>query len=120
MAHQLQPQTPMMIGADPQPLFAGNMVSNQPPITRVDYVPIKHSKDRRAGEKVRIAFYMACLFVLFSFHGSYRAANTLYHAFTSKPFEMISEEGAPTIKGLIIFAAIFFAISMIMLMKLDH
>jgi hypothetical protein len=117
MAQQLQPQSPMMIGADPQPLFAGNMISTQPPVTRVDYVPIKHTKDRHVGEKVRIAFYMTCLFVLFSFHGSYRAANTLYHAFTSKPFEMMSEEGAPTMKGLVIFAVIFFVVSMMLLMN---
>lgn len=120
MAQQLQPQSPMMIGADPQPLFGGTIISNQPPLTApssVNYIPVNRSKDRRVGEKVRIAFYLACLFVLFSFHGSYRAANTMYNAFTSKPFEMMSEEGSPTLKGLIIFAVIFFGVSMMMLLN---
>ncbi len=103
-----------MIGADPQPLFAGNLVRQT---TVPAPLPYEKHMDRSTGVKVKIAFYMTLLFVLFSLQGTYRVANTLYSSFTSQPLEMLQESGAPTMKGIVIFASIFFAVAFIMLLQ---
>lgn len=117
MAQQLQPQHPMMIGADPQPIFGGNLIREVPPLYTT--APPKQKRDdQNTGVKVKIAFYMTVLFVIFSLQGTYRFVNTIYHSFTSQPVEMIHESGAPTMKGIILFSGIFFFIALMMLLRM--
>ena len=73
----------------------------------IPYVPAS-DKTRSMGRKIRVAFFAAGLFVLFSYNGVYRLSNNLYAAFTGSPGDIFSESGCPTLKGVIVHASIFF------------
>jgi hypothetical protein len=110
----IQPNAPMMIGADPQSLFAGNMVRAPMPEP-----VIQKEKDRTTGNKVRIAFYMTLFFILLNLKGTRRIINTVYHSFTSLPNEIMNESGSTTMKGMVVFASIFFVVALILLFRTE-
>lgn len=115
LSNEMQPRSPMMIGADPQQIFGGNMLT-APQSNKYLTVSPNIYRDRNTGEKIKIAFYLTVVFLILSLQGTYRIANTTYNAFTSNPYEFLSENGNPTIKGMVIFAVFFFLFAMFMLM----
>ena len=63
--------------------------------------------DRSRGRKVRVAFVAALLFIALSHNAVYRLADMIYAAFTSRPNELFGELGCPTLKGVVVNAAVF-------------
>lgn len=94
------PYPPMMAQA-PQPVF-----STPPVLQYVKAPPSPH--ERQKGRKIKLAFYATLMFVLLSHVGIYRAVNVMYNAVSSRPFEIVDEQGAPTLKGLVVHSIIFF------------
>jgi hypothetical protein len=100
----------------PQPVF---MTQKYNPQIQYDVQKsYEATTEKRKGQKIKIAFYLAVLFALLSYNGTYRAVNMMYSAFTSKPFEIMSESGCPTTKGVLLHSAIFFGIVLFMLYHL--
>jgi len=63
--------------------------------------------DRSRGRKVRIALVAALLFIALSHNAVYRLADMIHAAFTSRPNELFGELGCPTLKGVVVNAAVF-------------
>jgi hypothetical protein len=106
------PYPPQMPQA-PQPVF--NAPAFGPNVLR--YNTSHQSNEKEKGQKIKIAFYATVLFALLSHASAYRIMNMVYNAITSKPFELLSEQGAPTIKGVVIHSIIFFVALMILISK---
>lgn len=104
-----RPYPPTMPQA-PQPVF-------QVPPPQLYVQSAAPVNEKQKGQKIKIAFYAAVVFVILSQHGVYRVMNTLYASLTSQPFELVNEHGTPTVKGVIIQGVIFFVIAMILLSK---
>lgn len=67
------------------------------------------SAERATGRKIRVAFLAAVLFVALSYNGVYRVVDTVYGAFTGQPHQIVAvDTGAPTLKGVLVHAAVFF------------
>lgn len=61
------------------------------------------------GRRIRVAFIAAVSFVALSYSGAYRITETLWSAVrNSLPGEILGETG-PTLKGVLLHAAVFFA-----------
>lgn len=105
-----QPYPPLMPQV-PQPVF-------QTPIPQLyaTRAPQTHH-EKFKGQKIRIAFLATVAFVVFSNIGVYRAVNMFYNALTSRPNEVVMENGMPSMKGIVIHSSIFFIIVMVLLSK---
>lgn len=95
-----------------QPVFMNHQYNPYPVQAAVEVSPVN---EKKTGQKVKIAFYLAVLFALLSYHGTYRAMNMIYASFTSQPFEIQSETGCPTTKGVLLHSVIFFLAVMFLL-----
>lgn len=72
---------------------------------------IVENKNKTFGKKIKKAFYITVLFVLF-LH-SFTVLDNIYFVLTQKQFEFIDEEtGSPNIKGYILTSALVFLISL--------
>lgn len=63
------------------------------------------------GRKIRVAFLGALLFVALSYNGAYRITETIWSALASAgiPGQIFAEWG-PTLKGVMVHAALFFLV----------
>lgn len=76
--------------------------------------PIFVNKDKTFGIKIKQAFYITVLFILF-LH-SFTVLDNIYFVLTQKQFEFIQEEtGSPNIKGYILSSLIVFIIVLFIL-----
>jgi hypothetical protein len=74
------------------------------------------NKDKTFGKKIKQAFYITVLFVLF-LH-SFTVLNNIYYVITQKQFEFVNEEtGAPNIKGYVVSSVLVFIIVLFILYK---
>lgn len=105
-----RPYPPMMPQA-PQPVF------QTPPVTyaATSLTP----SEKRKGQKIKVAFYATMMFALLSYTGVYRAVNVMYNAITSRPFEVVDDNGSPTIKGLMVHSIAFFFGILFLMSKLE-
>ena len=70
---------------------------------------VMENKDKTFGKKIKQAFYITVLFVLF-LH-SFTVLDNIYFVITQKQFEFVDEEtGAPNIKGYVLASCIVFLI----------
>jgi hypothetical protein len=96
----------------PQPVYANH---NYP----VSYkYPMAKNTQYRVGQKIKVAFYTAILFVLLSYSGVYRVTNNIVSAFLNQPFDVVSEHGCPTMKGVFLHTIAFFILTFILLNQL--
>jgi hypothetical protein len=96
----------------PQPVYANHRY----PVGQPNMHATRHK--HRVGRKIKIAFYAAILFVILSYSGTYRLVNTAVSAITNKPFDVVSEDGSPTIKGVFLHTLLFFVIAFLLLGKM--
>lgn len=75
------------------------------------------SHEREQGRKIKLAFYATLMFAGLSYVGVFRAVNVMYNAISSRPFEIVDEQGAPTLKGLVVHSALFFIGMLILISK---
>lgn len=68
-------------------------------------------QDKSKGKQFKISVISTFLFLLLSNPITYRITNQLYQIITNRMYQVIGEDGSPTFKGIVIHAAIFFAIS---------
>jgi hypothetical protein len=69
--------------------------------------------ERRMGYMFKIAVVSTILFVLLSHNMAYKIANHIYTAITSKNDVLMTDEGCPTVRGILLNAGIFFLIIMV-------
>ena len=72
----------------------------------------KDDKSKTFGKKIRTAFYGAIIFFVLSLPMIYNLTNNLWTSFTSNTpsasnFDLITEAGAPTMKGIVFHGIIF-------------
>jgi hypothetical protein len=72
------------------------------------------NKDKTFGKKIKQAFYITVLFVLF-LH-SFTVLDNIYYVITQKQFEFVNEEtGTPNIKGYLVSSLLVFIIVLFIL-----
>jgi hypothetical protein len=75
---------------------------------------IVENKNKTFGKKIKTAFYITVLFVLFMH--SFTVLDNIYFVITKKQFEFINEEtGSPNIKGYILSSVLVFLIVLFIL-----
>ena len=65
----------------------------------------------KMGRKIKATFYSAILFIILSYSGTYRVTNNILSAFMNSNFEVVNEEGCPTMKGLFLHTVLFFIVA---------
>lgn len=73
--------------------------------------PAKRQRERLIGQKIKKAFFITILFLLFL--NSFTAIDKIYYLVTQKQYEFITEENQePTIKGYIAASVLVFIITL--------
>lgn len=88
----------------PQPVFGTAHYVAQPSATA--------TRERRYGQKIRAAFIAAVLFVILSYHGTYRATNAVIAMLSANTYAFMSDAGCATMLGVFAHAVVFFLIVM--------
>jgi hypothetical protein len=71
--------------------------------------------EKKKGGLFRIAVIATFAFVILSNNIAYKVVNQIYNAVTGNINHIMSEDGCPTYKGLLIHAGIFFVLILILL-----
>ena len=79
--------------------------------------PMVTNPQREKGKKINIAFFATLTFFALSHPIAYRVMNQVFTAFTGQVHEIITESGAPTIKGHFLHSVIFFVVVLFLLMS---
>lgn len=87
-----------------QPVYANRMY---PPSQNV----LQETSSMKMGRKIKATFYSALLFIILSYGGTYRVTNIILSAFMNSSFDIVNEEGCPTVKGIFLHTVIFFIIA---------
>jgi hypothetical protein len=88
-----------------------------PPSTPVLPVDLHTTPQKEHGKRINIAFFAAVAFFALSHPIAYRVMNHAFTAFTGSVHEIISENGAPTMKGHFLHSVVFFVVMMFILLR---
>lgn len=113
----MPPPVPLGPPQGPQPYFGMN--AYLPPMKQaapLGSVPAADSS-RRSGFKFKVAFYAAVMFTALSHPAAYRVMNQIVAAVTGAPYEIVTEFGIVTMKGLFLHTVAFFFLMLILLFK---
>lgn len=77
----------------------------------------QQTPEKQKGRIFNTAFVATIAFVALSHPIAYRIMNQAFHVITSAPNEIIGENGAITLKGIALHAAIFFVVMMFLLIR---
>jgi hypothetical protein len=80
-------------------------------------MPMAPNPEREKGRKINTAFFATVAFFALSHPIAYRVMNQIFMAFSGQVHEIITESGAPTIKGHFLHSVIFFVVILFLLMK---
>jgi F420-0:gamma-glutamyl ligase-like protein len=75
------------------------------------------SPEREKGKKINIAFFATVAFFVLSHPIAYRVMNHAFTAFSGSVHEIITETGAPTMKGHFLHSVVFFVVILFLLMR---
>lgn len=87
-----------------------NYMPSPPPVM------VTASPAKEKGRKINIAFFATVAFFLLSHPIAYRVMNHVFTAFSGSVHEIISETGAPTMKGHFLHSVVFFVVILVLLM----
>lgn len=73
--------------------------------------------EKMKGKMVNIAFFATVAFFVLSNPIAYRVMNQAFMAVTGRMNEILTESGAPTMKGHFLHSVVFFVIMIIIMMK---
>lgn len=88
-----------------QPIYANRMYD------RSNGAYMQETSSMKMGRKIKATFYSAILFIILSYGGTYRVTNNILSAFMNSDFEIINDEGCPTMKGIFLHTVLFFIIA---------
>jgi F420-0:gamma-glutamyl ligase-like protein len=80
-------------------------------------MPPVANPEREKGKKINIAFFATVAFFVLSHPIAYRVMNHAFTAFSGTVHEIITETGAPTMKGHFLHSIVFFIVMLFLLMK---
>jgi F420-0:gamma-glutamyl ligase-like protein len=72
---------------------------------------------REQGKRINVAFFAAVAFFVLSHPMAYRVMNHAFTAFSGSVHEIITESGAPTMKGHFLHSVVFFCVILFILMR---
>lgn len=79
--------------------------------------PTPANPEKEKGKKINIAFFATVAFFVLSHPIAYRIMNHVFTAFSGRVHEIITETGAPTMKGHFLHSIVFFVVVLLLLMK---
>lgn len=100
------PQVPPQ---QPQPVFSDHTYYNGGQMYGTNAKT--RSSSLQIGRKIKATFYCTVLFLILSYHGTYRALNNVISTFMNNNFQAVNEHGLPTIKGMFVHGVIYFIIA---------
>jgi hypothetical protein len=85
-----------------------------PPLAASQVASSGVAQDRAAGRKFKAAFFATLAFVALSHGVAYRLMNQVFWAFTGRAYEIVTEVGVPTPRGLFLHAVVFFLVVLVL------
>ena len=80
-------------------------------------MPPMTTPEKEKGKKINTAFFATVAFFVLSHPIAYRVINHVFTAFSGNVHEIITETGAPTMKGHFLHSVVFFFVILLLLMK---